>query len=343
MIQIATGKNKNFMKKISFIIPCRNENKYIEETISSVLNQKDLGPESEIIIVDGSSEDGTREILSDLEKRDPRIIVIDNEKKITPVALNLGVKKASGDYIFILGAHAKIADDYVANCLQIFERHNDVSCAGGPILSESSSGLGKAIAIAMSSPIGVGNAKHRFPDYEGYAEMACFPVFKKEVFDQIGYFDEELVRNQDDDFCFRLRLNGGKVYISPKAKSFYYVRDSFRKLFSQYFQYGLWRVALLKKHKLPIALRQQIPFLFFSFVLIFFLVGIYFNKIFVSLSLPAIYLFTLVLYTLKVLISKKQLYALWLPIVIFTLHFSYGLGFAVGIIKHLSLKKSNKN
>jgi GT2 family glycosyltransferase len=331
------------MKKISFIIPCKNEVKYIEETISSVLCQKDLNTESEIIIVDGLSDDGTREILSDLQKKDSRIIVINNEKKITPVALNLGVKKATGDYIFILGAHAKIASDYVANCLQIFEKHNDVSCAGGPITSVSDSALGKAIAIAMSSSIGVGNAKHRFPEYEGYAEMACFPVFKKKVFDQIGYFDEELVRNQDDDFCFRLRLNGGKVYVSPKAKSFYYVRDSLKKLFNQYYQYGFWRIALLKKHKLPIAIRQQVPFIFFSMILILFFIGFIFNDVKISLALPVLYLLTLILYTLGILILKKKLYALWLPIVIFTLHFSYGLGFALGIIKNLSLKRANKN
>jgi len=322
--------------KISFVIPCRNEKKYIEKTIYSVLYQKELEYELEIIIVDGLSDDGTREILSEIETKDHRVLVIDNEKKITPVALNLGVKKATGDYIFILGAHSHIADDYVANCFQIFEKHDDVSCAGGPITSIGESSLGKAIALAMSSPIGVGNAKHRFPEYEGYAEMACFPVFKKEVFNQIGYFDEELVRNQDDDLCFRLRLNGGKVYITSKAKSFYYVRDNLKKLFNQYYQYGYWRIALLKKHKLPIALRQQIPFLFFSLMMFLILFGIILNKIIISLLLPIIYFIVLLLYTFKILILEKNLYALWLPIVIFTLHFSYGLGFAAGVIKKLS-------
>ena len=326
-------------EKISFVIPCRNEVKYISETINSILNQKIQYKDIEIIIVDGLSDDGTKEILSDIQKKDSRIIVIDNVKKITPVALNLGVKKATGDHIFILGAHAKITNDYVTNCFQIFENHNDVSCAGGPITSISNSALGKAIALAMSSSIGVGNAKHRFPDYEGYAEMACFPVFKKEVFNQIGYFDEELIRNQDDDFCFRLRKSGGKIYISSRVKSFYYVRESIRSLFKQYYQYGFWRIALLKKHKLPIALRQQIPFLFFSLVLILFFLGIFLNDLKISFALPGLYLLILILYTLKILIVEKKLYSRWLPLVIFSLHFSYGLGFAVGIIKKIILKK----
>lgn len=121
------------------------------------------------------------------------------------------------------------------------------------------------------------------------------------------------------------------------------MRDNLKKLFDQYYQYGYWRIFLLKKHKLPIALRQQIPFFFFSLVSILILIGILLNDVFISLALPIIYLLSLILYTLKIIIFEKKLYILWLPIVIFTLHFSYGSGFAVGIIKNLSLKRTNKN
>lgn len=326
---------KNIIPAISFIIPCRNEKEYITETISSVLNQKDINKNFEIIIIDGSSDDGTREILSDLKKQDSRINVIDNQKKITPVALNLGVKKATGTYIFILGAHAKIAEDYAISCLQIFNTHQEVSCAGGPITSIGKTPLGKAIAFAMSSAIGVGNARHRFPEYEGYAEMACFPVFKKNVFEQIGYFDEELVRNQDDDLCFRLRLNGGKVYISSKAKSFYYVRENIKSLFKQYYEYGFWRIALLKKHKLQIAFRQQIPFIFFLIVTILLVVGLLLNNISLAFTFPAVYLGVLIIYTFVIIGIKKKKYVCWLPVVIFILHTSYAIGFAQGLVKSI--------
>lgn len=329
--------------KISFVIPCRNEVKYIIETINSIINQKIQYKDIEIIVVDGLSDDGTKDILSDIQKKDSRIIVIDNVKKITPVALNLGVKKATGNYIFILGAHAKIANDYVANCLQIFEKHPDVSCAGGPITSISNSALGKAIAFAMSSFIGVGNAKHRFPDYDGYAEMACFPVFKKEVFNQIGYFDEKLIRNQDDDFCFRLRKSGGKVYISNTVKSFYYVRDNMKLLFKQYFEYGFWRVVLLRKHKMPIALRQQIPFLFFLIVFILFFYGLITYDLFIALFLPVVYTGIILSYSLRVFINDKEKNMYWLPIVIPVLHLSYASGFLKGIIKLFVLKNKPSN
>ncbi|MEO8231615.1 MAG: glycosyltransferase family 2 protein [Ignavibacteriota bacterium] len=329
-------------KQISFIVPCRNESKYIVKTINSILSQDMIGSDFEIIIVDGISDDGTREKLKELELQDSRIVIIDNEKKVTPVALNLGVKKAKGDYILILGAHASIAADYAYNCIKILESHVDASCAGGPIISIGESNLGKAIAVAMSSTLGVGNAKHRFPNYEGFAEMACFPVYKKEVFEQIGLFDEQLVRNQDDDFSFRLRLKGGKIFISPKAKSFYVVRDSLPKLFKQYSQYGYWRVALLKKHKLPIAMRQQIPFLFFSSVILLILLGIILQKMVVGIILPVVYFITLIIFSLKIFIFEKKYFAYWLPVVIPVLHFSYAYGFFQGILK-FSISKKQKD
>ena len=321
-------------QKISVIIPCLNEINYIKETINSVLIQKDNDKIIEIIVVDGYSDDGTREMLEELQDKDSRIIVINNSKRITPVALNLGVKRASGDYIFVLGAHAKIANDYVMNCVKIFETHPDVSCAGGPITSIGKTLLSKAIAEAMSSSIGVGNAKHRFPDYSGYAEMACFPIFKSTVFNEIGFFDESLVRNQDDDFCFRLRLQGGKVYISSEARSFYYVRDSLRMLFKQYYQYGYWRIVLITKHKIPIAFRQQVPFLFFSILSILIILGILLDSLIIAVVVPFLYFFILNIYSAKVFIFGKKSFSFLLPLVIFTLHCSYAIGFGVGLIRN---------
>src|SRR5262249_30028655 len=108
---------------------------------------------------------------------------------------------------------------------------------------------------------------HRFPDYEGYAEGACFPVFRREVFDKIGLYDEDLVRNQDDDLNYRLAVAGGKVFISPRAWCSYYVRDAPVPFFRQYFEYGYWRVAVLRKHHSPASIRQLIPIAFFVVML----------------------------------------------------------------------------
>jgi GT2 family glycosyltransferase len=232
-----------------------------------------------------------------------------------------------------MGAHAEYDDEFLCNCLSLLKNHPDVSCAGGPILSKGKNNFAKAVAISMSSPIGVGNANHRFPEYEGYAEMACFPFFKREVFDKYGLYDESLVKNQDDEFCFRIRLNGAKIYISNKVKSAYYVKDSFSKLFSQYFSYGKWRIPVLLKHKIPISYRQQVPALFFLTIVILFMIALYFKNINIALLLPVFYLIVLFGFAVSKLQKEKFEVIKFIPFAVFILHFSYALGFLSGVLK----------
>jgi len=326
---------------ISVIIPCRNERKYIKDTINSILSQKIDGYTFEIIVVDGISQDGTREILNELATINQNIRVIDNLAKVTPVALNTGIKNSSGKYIAILGAHAEYSDDYFRENLELMKTHPEVSCTGGPIISKGKNYFAKAAAIAMSSPIGVGNAKHRFPEYEGYAEMACFPFFKKEVFDKYGLYDESLIKNQDDEFCFRIRLKGAIIYISNKVKSTYYVRDSFSKLFNQYFSYGKWRIPVLLKHKIAISYRQQVPALFFITIALLFIISFYFNNVYIGLFLPVIYLIILIGFAASYLKKEDVRVIRYLPITVFILHFSYAMGFLSEIIK-LGINKIRK-
>jgi glycosyltransferase involved in cell wall biosynthesis len=325
--------------EISVIIPCRNEKDFIQDTIKSLLNQNGLSGNIEIIVVDGCSTDGTKEILDQISLTDERVKVINNQKKVTPVALNLGITNSSAKYICIMGAHAEYSDDYLFNCLQLFKKHPEVSCVGGPITSRGKNNFAKAAAIAMSSSIGVGNAKHRFPQYEGYAEMACFPMFKRDVFDKYGFYDESLIRNQDDEFCFRISKAGEKIFISPKVKSIYYVRDSAVKLFRQYFQYGFWRVAVLQKHKTPISFRQQVPILFFSSIFLLVIAGFFFSNIYVAIILPLIYFLILIIFSIKIIINSGILIGANFILSVFILHLSYAAGFAWGVLNFI-LKKN---
>src|ERR1035437_1199902 len=320
--------------KISVIIPCYNEEKYIGKCILSILSQKNIDS-LEIIVVDGLSRDNTRNILEELvnQYKDKEIIILNNSQRITPVALNLGIKRSSGNFICIMGAHAEYDAEFLYNCLILLKKHPEVSCVGGPIISKGKNNFAKAVAISMSSPIGVGNAKHRFPEYEGYAEMACFPFFKKEVFDKYGLYDESLIKNQDDEFCFRIRLNGEKIYISNIVKSAYYVKDSISKLFRQYYSYGKWRIPVLLKHKIPISYRQQVPALFFLTIALLFIISFYFKNTYMGLFLPIIYF--IILIGFAVFSLKKERFGIikYIPAVVFILHFSYALGFLSGIIK----------
>ncbi|MCZ6702477.1 MAG: glycosyltransferase family 2 protein [Ignavibacteria bacterium] len=329
-----SSNNKNNKKPIvTIIIPCRNEFNYIEKSVTSILNQKDLTGEIEIIVVDGLSDDGTRERLEKLQLEFPNLKVIDNLKRITPFALNLGIKEAHGEFVCIMGAHSEYAENYLSNSIKLMEKYPEASCVGGPITSEGNTNFGKAVALAMSSSIGVGNAKHRFPEYEGYAEIACFPVFRKEVFSQIGLYDESLVRNQDDEFCSRLTSSGRKVYISPSVKSVYFVKDTPSKLFIQYFYYGLYKPLALNKVKTKIKIRHLVPFIFVIYLL----------------SLPLAFRFSLwllpiILYFLvigwNILRSKLNVKSkLYLIIIYPLIHISYGVGFILGMSK---LIKDNK-
>ena len=177
-------------------------------------------------------------------------------------------------FIAILDAHSEYASNYVLTCLQLLDEHPEVCCTGGPIISRGKSIFGRTAAAVMSHPVGIGNAKHRLPDYEGYAEGACFPVFRREVFDKVGLFDENLVRNQDDEFNYRIARNGGKIFISPRVQCIYHVRETPSELFWQYCQYGYWRVAVLRKHHLPASLRQLAPVVFFPLTLMLLIMGL---------------------------------------------------------------------
>ncbi|PIP79775.1 MAG: succinoglycan biosynthesis protein exoa [Ignavibacteria bacterium CG22_combo_CG10-13_8_21_14_all_37_15] len=318
---------------ISVVIPCRNEQKYIVECLQSLLNQELSRDEYEIIVVDGLSDDGTREILVQFEKQYPMIHVIDNERKITPVAMNLGIRNARGENIAICGSHTKYDTKFLSSALKLLQDHSEAGCVGGPIISVGENDFAKAASIAMSSPIGVGNAKHRFPDYEGFAEMACFPIYRKKIFKEIGYFDENLVRNQDDEFSLRYCLVGGKVFISPKVKSIYYVRNSSIKLFKQYFQYGFWRWVVLKKHKIQISYRQMIPSIFILFLLLLFIVGIVIKSYTTIFVLPLIYFLILSGFSIRVIKKESLKIGSFFIEAVIILHFSYGLGVIYSFLK----------
>jgi succinoglycan biosynthesis protein ExoA len=316
--------------KVSVVVPCRNERSYIDETIRSILAQQNLPGGFEVLVVDGGSDDGTRERLGEFQSTYPNLRVLDNEDRTTAYAMNLGVEAATGDFIAILGAHTTYSPDYLSTCLELLEEHADAGCVGGSIDSRGSSPFGRAVACAMAHPVGVGNARHRFPDFEGYGEGACFPVFRREVFDRVGLYDTDLVRNQDDEFNYRFRKSGGKIYLSPRAKSTYFVRESVGTLFLQYSLYGYYRYVVTRKHGSFISLRQLVPVLFFGFLLVSIpLTLVLPERLAMAVCLvPLVYLATLCMAAVLSLGRLGWAAALRLPVAMFTLHFSYALGFA---------------
>jgi GT2 family glycosyltransferase len=300
----------------------------------SILAQQNLPDGFEVIVVDGRSDDGTRERLGELQSTYPNLRVLDNDHQTTAYGMNLGIESATGDVIAILGAHTSYSPDYLSTCLELLDEHSDADCVGGPIDSRGSSPFGRAVACAMAHPVGVGNARHRFPNFEGFGEGACFPVFRREVFGRIGLYDTALIRNQDDEFNYRFRQSGGKIYLSPRAKSTYFVRESVRTLFRQYYLYGYYRYVVTRKHGSFISLRQLMPVLFFGFLLISILLFPVLPETLARLVpvAPLVYLATLLSAAVLSVGRLGWAAAVRLPLAMFTLHFSYALGFARAMV-----------
>ncbi len=319
---------------VSVIVPCRNEKDYIEEGVRSILAQDAPKGGFELLVVDGMSNDGTRKILNVLALENNRLRIIDNPSCFTPHAMNIGIREAKGRFVAIMGAHTHYSRNYIQTCVELFNEHPEAWCTGGPIHSLGKSHFGRAVAVAMSHPVGVGNAKHRYPEYEGYAEGACFPVFRREVFERIGPYDESLVRNQDDELNFRLALAGGTVYISPRAKCSYYVRDRPNKLFRQYFQYGYYRLSVLRKHRVPASLRQLAPVVFFPFSLLLLLGCWLLPQWWAGLGCLPFVAYGSVLVFVGGWIALKEggMTGFLFPLAVLIMHVSYALGFIWNIL-----------
>lgn len=277
---------------VSIVVPCRNEYLHIEKCVRSLMAQALPPGGFEIIVSDGMSDDGTRDILARLQQecggqapvvgrpfielassgdttspgsetsalnpRAPLLRVVDNNAGVTPCGMNSGIRASCGQWIAIMGAHNRYAPDYLVRCLE-GALLTGVDNIGGAMVCEGETLVQKAIAAAHHSAFAVGGARWHKPDYEGPADTVFGGFYKREVFERIGLFDEGFVRNQDDEFNLRLIRSGGTIWHSPLIKSWYRPRNSLGGLFRQYIQYGYWKVRVIQKHKLPASPRHLVP------------------------------------------------------------------------------------
>jgi glycosyltransferase involved in cell wall biosynthesis len=326
--------------KVSVIVPCRNEKGRIEKCIRSILLQECQVNDLEVIVVDGMSDDGTREILMSLRTEAPCLRILDNLAYITPRALNIGIQASRGQYIAILGAHAEYAENYLQTCLALLQEHPEAICSGGPIISRGQGLFGRAVAAAMCHPIGVGDANHRRPNYEGYAEGACFPMFRREVFEKVGFYDETLIRNQDDEFNYRVACAGGKIFLSPRAGCTYFVREKPSQLFRQYFEYGFWRLAVLRKHHRPAAVRQMVPPVFMLIMITAPLLSVLQPALWPTAAvLPGIYGAVMLGGAMHIACRYGWRVGLLFSVAGMIMHVAYGSGFVWGVMKGINPPK----
>lgn len=318
---------------VSVIIPVRNEGDYIEECIRSLTDQDYPEDSYEILAVDGMSIDNSKEIVQSLSYNYSNIFLLENPNLLTSFGLNIGIRKSKGEIIIILGAHSSVKPDFICKNVEVLEKVN-TDCVGGPIESLGETYNAGTISLAMASPFGVGDALFRYSESEGYVDTLAFGAYRRTVFERIGLFDEELVRDQDDEFNYRLRKAGEKIFITPQIKSCYYNRATLKKLWKQYFQYGFWKIRVLQKHPKTMRLRQFVPGTFVLTIVLSFACAWHYPIFFLFLLFILIsYSGSNLFFSFKIAKEEDWKYFPLLPIVFATLHFSYGIGFWAGLIK----------
>lgn len=320
---------------VSVIMPIRNEADFIARSLGAVLAQDYPADRMEVLIADGMSTDGTRAIVQQLAAQHPHLQarLIDNPGKIVPTGFNAALAQACGDVIVRVDGHCEIAPDYVSRCVvRLFE--DGVDGVGGPIETIGTSPLSETIALAMSSGFGVGGSAFRtVKDRAMLVDTIAFPAYTRSAVEMAGPLDEELIRNQDDEYNYRLRKLGFKLLLAPDVRSKYYSRGSLRSLWRQYYQYGFYKVRVLQKHPRQMRLRQFVPPAFVPTVLGGALLSPFSRIVRGLWGLTASAYAMANLYASWHIARKTAHEHLWrLPVVFSILHFGYGLGFLHGLI-----------
>ena len=311
---------------ISVVCPVYNESAYIRKLLDFYSNA--LPSDKELLLVDGNSTDDTCAIIKQYMAQHPDIHLLNNPQRIVPYALNKAIEAAKGDIIIRLDAHTDYNADYFEKILEVFN-NTDADIVGGPMRIAKGNTIQNAIGYATCTAFGVGNSSFHFPDYKGYADSVYLGAWKKSIFKTTGLFDVAFKRNQDDEFHYRAKSLGFKIYQHPDIKLYYHPRKTFGLLFKQYYQYGLYKPLVLKKIKSAVSVRHLIPAMFVLYLLsipVSFILSFY-----IGLIPLLMYLSGDMFFTFRSKKSFKEMIAIALVYPI--LHISYGIGFIAGLFR----------
>jgi glycosyltransferase involved in cell wall biosynthesis len=309
---------------VSVILPVRNEAAHIEAAIASILSQEYSG-DLEVVVADGMSTDGTREILDRICAVDARVRYVDNPTGRTPNGLNIAIEASRGEVIVRCDGHSELPPDYVAIAVEAMNTTGAVN-VGGVQHAVGITPMQRAIAYAMSSRIGVGDARFHYGGKPGETDTVYLGVFRREALIAAGMFNESLTRNQDYELNIRLRADGGVIWFDPRLRVVYRPRRNLRTLWSQYFEYGTWKRRVIRMHPDSTRLRQLVPPLFIIGLLVSAVLAFTPWRV-LGLVVPLLYL-ALVMGTTVLQIARTRDPAAFLfPIAVATMHFSWGLGF----------------
>ncbi len=323
----------NSLPFVSTLLVTRNEKDYVKLSLMSLINQTYPKDRFEIIVIDGNSNDGTIEEIKALQSEFYtdvfKIRLLNNDKLILSSGWNIGIRASMGDYVLRIDAHSTIAPNYIEKCVETINRVDAVG-VGGILITESLPGGNDTVPLVLSSPFGVGNSIFRVSGKEGYADTASYLLYKKEIFEKAGYFDERMVRNQDIEEHSRIKKAGGRLYFNPEIVATYYSRNTVKKMLKQAYGNGQWNMVLLKKDRNALSIRHLIPFFFVLGVIGSIILG-FIHPVFWMIGIAVIILHLGLGLFFACKKTKKLSQILTMPFLFISLHLAYGFGYIRGL------------
>ncbi len=320
------------MQRVTVIMPIRNEAAFIGRSLGAVLAQDYPHDLLDVLVVDGRSTDKTRDVVRSVANGYTRVRLLDNPAGIVATGLNLALKEARGDVIVRVDGHCEVPPHYVRTCVKHLDE-DQVDGVGGAVRTVGDTLTARAIATAMSCKFGVGNSAFRTTrGVSQLTDTVAFPAYTRAAITRAGPYDEELVRNQDDEYNYRLRSLGARILLAGDVESIYHGRASLRRLCRQYFEYGYWKVRVMQKHPRQMRARQAAPALLVLSLALGALLSLW-----SPIAGYATALLLLTYLTATAAASIAQARTDWrmlpiLPLAFITLHLAYGLGFLTGLV-----------
>jgi glycosyltransferase involved in cell wall biosynthesis len=321
---------------VSVVIPVLNEERSIAACLEAVVAQDYPAGLVEVLVVDGGSTDGTRAVVERYQGQSARIRLLDNPSGLIPVGLNLGIRASTGAVIARVDARATLDRDYLSRGVGLLHE-TGANNVGGPVRSVSTGFMGRVLALAMESRFGMGSAAPRYQESRSHeVDTVYLGIYPRAVLATIGLYDEELVRDQDDELNFRLRSRGGRVLMSPTLRTRYMNSPSLVRFARQNFLYGHWKVRVFQKHPRMMNWRHLVPPAFALAVLVLAALS-YLDRLFaVALGvILGVYVVGAVGAAVTVGRRGAWRHVPFLPVVFAVLHLSWGLGFLAGMVRFL--------
>lgn len=335
--------DKNSLPFVSAMIVVRNEEHRIEKCFRSLLMQDYPSDKFEIIIIDGESTDNTLDVIEKvkqevaLDKEIPEVSILNNPAYILAAGWNIGIKAAKGEYVIRPDAHAYVEPDFIKRSVEVMLKVGDAACVGGQMTTLSDTKTGDIIREALSSPFGVGGAKFRYEKKAGYVDTVAYGLYRKSVFDEIGYFNEKLVRTQDNDLHRRMRDAGMKFYLDPEIRSYYYSRDSYKKLAKQQFNNGKWTMINFRMRPGKMSIRHFVPLAFVLALFVTVVSGIIYYPLFLGTA-GILLLHILCGFRFAIKRTHQVSHVMVLPFVFMMMHLCYGCGSIFGFFEYNKIK-----